>query len=80
MIKENVYSQIIERAKGRTLPSYKEKHHIIPKCLGGSNKKDKPWSPARRLAQINKNQTNAKRENNTSYNSTSELGICCGQY
>lgn len=32
------YTQIIERAKNRSLTSdYKEIHHIIPKCLGGNN-------------------------------------------
>ena len=35
-----VYSQIIERAKTRTLEGYTEIHHIIPKCLGGNNSKD----------------------------------------
>lgn len=37
---QNIYSQIIERAKNRVLEGYKEKHHIIPKCLGGNNDKD----------------------------------------
>lgn len=32
-----IYDQIIERAKCRTLLGYKERHHIIPKCLGGSD-------------------------------------------
>jgi hypothetical protein len=31
------YTLLIERAKLRTLTGYKEAHHIIPKCLGGSN-------------------------------------------
>jgi len=35
-----IYYQIIERAKSRTLAGYKEKHHIIPKSFGGSNKKE----------------------------------------
>jgi hypothetical protein len=36
------YYSIIDRAKSRELPkeSYKEIHHIIPKCLGGSNAKE----------------------------------------
>lgn len=37
---QKIYSQIIERAKNRQLEGYKEKHHILPKCLGGSNDKD----------------------------------------
>lgn len=37
---QKIYNQIIERAKNRKLKGYKERHHIIPKCIGGSNKKD----------------------------------------
>jgi hypothetical protein len=37
---QKVYNQIIERAKNRQLEGYKEKHHIIPKCLGGNNDKE----------------------------------------
>lgn len=32
---QKTYNQIIERAKTRQLEGYKEKHHIIPKCMGG---------------------------------------------
>lgn len=35
---QNVYSRLVDRAKTRQLIGYKEKHHIVPKCLGGSNK------------------------------------------
>jgi hypothetical protein len=34
------YYTIIERAKSRTISGYTEKHHVIPKCLGGRNTKD----------------------------------------
>ena len=34
---QKIYNQIIEKAKTRMLEGYKEKHHIIPKCLGGNN-------------------------------------------
>lgn len=34
---QRIYDQIINRAKERKLEGYKEIHHIIPKCLGGSN-------------------------------------------
>jgi len=37
---QKIYNQIIERAKERILEGYKEKHHILPKCLGGSNDKN----------------------------------------
>jgi hypothetical protein len=37
---QKIYDQITERAKIRKLEGYKEKHHIIPKCLGGSNEKE----------------------------------------
>lgn len=36
---QKIYDQIIERAKIRELEGYKEKHHIIPKCIGGGNER-----------------------------------------
>lgn len=35
-----IHNSIIEKARNRTLKGYSEKHHIIPKCLGGSNSKE----------------------------------------
>lgn len=35
-----IYNQIIKRAKNRILNGYKEKHHIVPKCIGGNDTKD----------------------------------------
>lgn len=32
-----IYTSIIEKAKNRTLSEYNEKHHILPRCLGGSD-------------------------------------------
>ena len=32
---QRIYNQIIERAKTRQLSCYKEKHHIVPRCMGG---------------------------------------------
>ena len=39
---ENIYKNLIERAKNRMLDNneYVERHHIIPKCLGGNNLKN----------------------------------------
>lgn len=34
------YHSIVKRAKARTISGYTEKHHIIPKSFGGSNKKE----------------------------------------
>lgn len=34
----NQYKRLIRKAKSRQLIGYSEKHHIIPECLGGSNK------------------------------------------
>jgi len=34
---KKIYESIVNRAKNRKLNSYKEKHHIIPKCIGGSD-------------------------------------------
>ena len=37
---ENWYNSIINRAKSRVLNGFGERHHIIPKSLGGSDKRD----------------------------------------
>jgi hypothetical protein len=34
------YHKLIDNALSRTNEGYVEKHHIIPKCMGGTNKKD----------------------------------------
>jgi hypothetical protein len=34
-----IYQQLIERAKNRTIDGYCEKHHIVPRCLGGDDSK-----------------------------------------
>lgn len=35
------YDLLMEKAKQRgTVEGYKERHHIIPRCMGGSNKKE----------------------------------------
>lgn len=33
------YDRLIERARHRKLFEYKEKHHVRPKCIGGTNEK-----------------------------------------
>lgn len=35
-----IYDQLIERGKSRSLEGYKERHHIVPRCMGGSDDKD----------------------------------------
>ena len=37
-----MYNEIIESSKNRTLPesTYTERHHIIPRCMGGTDDKD----------------------------------------
>ena len=35
-----IYNILISRAKSRVIEGYVEKHHIIPKCVGGTNDKD----------------------------------------
>lgn len=44
MFKENkyttIYNKIITVAKNRLLEGYTESHHIIPKCLGGTDEKN----------------------------------------
>lgn len=34
---KKIYNSIIDRAKGRILECYTELHHIVPRCMGGSN-------------------------------------------
>jgi hypothetical protein len=36
---ERIYTQLIDRAKTRKLEGYKERHHIIPRCIGGTDDK-----------------------------------------
>lgn len=31
------YNNLIDRARNRLLENYTENHHIIPKCMNGSN-------------------------------------------
>lgn len=35
-----IYNEIILKARDRKLEGYREKHHIIPKCMGGSDDKE----------------------------------------
>jgi hypothetical protein len=35
-----IYNQIIERAQTRKLEGHVEKHHIVPKCIGGLDEKE----------------------------------------
>ena len=34
------YNLLIERAKNRNLEGYKERHHIVPCCMGGTDERD----------------------------------------
>lgn len=34
---QKIYNNLIDRARNRILDSYKERHHIIPRCVGGSD-------------------------------------------
>jgi hypothetical protein len=34
---QKIYNRLIERAKTRITSDYTEKHHIVPRCLGGSD-------------------------------------------
>jgi hypothetical protein len=36
---KKIYDSLIERGKNRELKEYGEKHHIVPRCLGGLNDK-----------------------------------------
>ena len=34
------YNSIIQKANNRTISTYKEKHHILPRCLGGKDNQE----------------------------------------
>lgn len=37
---QKIYNQIVNRARSRKLEGYVERHHILPKSMGGSNAKE----------------------------------------
>jgi hypothetical protein len=37
---KRIYDQIVARGKERVLEGYKECHHIVPRCLGGTDDSD----------------------------------------
>ncbi len=37
---QKIYDKIIERSFNRTLSCYTEKHHILPRCMGGGDEKE----------------------------------------
>lgn len=36
----NIYQSLINKAKQRTIEGYSESHHVVPKCMGGSDNPD----------------------------------------
>jgi hypothetical protein len=36
---QRIHDAIIDRARNRKLPGYRERHHVIPRCLGGNDDK-----------------------------------------
>jgi len=37
---KNIYNNLISKGQNRIIKGYKEKHHIIPKCMGGNDDAD----------------------------------------
>jgi len=37
---QKIYDTIVERAKSRELQGYKERHHVVPKCMNGTDDPD----------------------------------------
>lgn len=35
-----IYSRLIDRSRARVLTGYVERHHVVPRCLGGTNSHD----------------------------------------
>lgn len=40
MNNQKIYDQIISRSRNREMPAVVEKHHVVPRCLGGTNAKE----------------------------------------
>jgi hypothetical protein len=36
---KNIYDRLVQNAQNRNLSGYAERHHIVPKCMGGDNAK-----------------------------------------
>jgi hypothetical protein len=36
---QKIYDDLIDRARGRVIEEYTEKHHVVPRCMGGNNAK-----------------------------------------
>ena len=34
---QKIYNNIVRRGQNRILEGYSEKHHIVPRCMGGTN-------------------------------------------
>ena len=37
---KKIYNALIERAQNRIIDGYAEKHHIIPRCMNGTDDKE----------------------------------------
>jgi hypothetical protein len=37
---KKIYDQLVERATSRILEDYTETHHIVPRCMGGTDSLD----------------------------------------
>lgn len=37
---KKIYEQLVDRGRNRKLAGYSERHHIIPRCLGGADSED----------------------------------------
>lgn len=37
---QRIYNKLIDKARNRILSEYSERHHIVPKCIGGTEDKD----------------------------------------
>lgn len=35
-----IYDRLVSRAKDRVIGGYVERHHIVPRCMGGQDSKD----------------------------------------
>lgn len=77
------YFTLIDRAKSRPLPNKFEKHHIVPKSMGGSNKKENLVAltiKEHRLCHILLTKMVSDPRHKISMNCAAYRTVCCNKY
>lgn len=77
------YFTLIDRAKSRPLPNKFEKHHIVPKSMGGTNKKENLVAltiKEHRLCHILLTKMVSDPQHKISMNCAAYRTVCCNKY